>query len=170
MLVVAGICVVLIVYFNLRFMGSQQQRFAERVGDGQEHFEQTFPAIFESGSVRPADLTGDEPLILFFWASWSGRAVEAQLDLLRRIQAHDSDVIVISAAVRDNTSFIREIRDEHALPFLFVDGTEHYNEVRLPGLPSLLAFRPDGTLYGSRLGFTGPEDYDFLEPLLRGAP
>ena len=170
MLVVAGICVVLIIYFNLRFMGSQQQRFAERVGDGQEHLEQRYPAIFESGSITPAELSGGQPLILLFWASWSGRADEAQQDLFRRIQTHGSEAVVISAAVKDDAGHIREIKEAHGLPFIFVDGTEHYNEVRLPGLPSLLAFRPDGSLFGSRLGFSGPEDYDFLDALLSTEP
>ncbi|MCC5933867.1 MAG: hypothetical protein LAT75_07300 [Candidatus Cyclonatronum sp.] len=170
MLVVAGICVVLIVFFNLRFMGSQQQRFAERVGDGQAHLEQLYPAFFEAGDIRPADFTGEQPLILLFWSSWSGRSDEAQQDLFRRISAHNPQAVVISAAVKDNAEFVREIAEIHGYPFIFVDGTEHYNDVRLPGLPSLIAFRADGSLFGSRLGFTGAADYDFLDALLKGQP
>jgi hypothetical protein len=166
MLIVAGICLVLILYFNIRHLDSQQQRFAERVGDGSVHLEQAFPAWFSDDEVRVADFTGDGPLILFFWSTWSQRASQAQQHLYELYESAERRPVIVSAAVKDNEEHVREEAERYGYPFLFVNGTEHYNEVRLPGLPSLIAWNPDGTLYGARLGFTGTADYDFLNSLL----
>ncbi len=166
MLVVAGICLVLIIYFNLRFMGSQQERFAQRVGDGSEHYEQYYPNMYGDDEISPENYSEGRPLILIFWSSWSGRSEEALTDLHRRYTEATTETAVITAAVKDNPQHAGEIRDAIQFPFLIVDGTEHYNEIRLPGLPSLIAFNADGSLFGARLGFTGTKDYDFLNELL----
>ncbi len=166
MLGVAGICLVLIIYFNLRSLDNQQQRFVERVGDGSEHYQQAYPAMYQEGEVTPSEYSRGRPLILVFWSSWSGRSEEALKNLTERYQHASVETAVISAAVKDNPENAGVVRDALQLPFLIVDGTEHYNEIRLPGLPSLIAFNADGSLYGARLGFSGVSDYDFLHELL----
>ena len=165
MMIVATICVLMIIYFNISFMGTQQERFLQRVDDGTVHLEHEYPLLFEQGSITPMELTGDGPLLIFFWSSWSGRSADAMQHLHGLIQESELDITVISAAVKDDADYVRDIINVHEYPFIVVDGTEHYNETRLPGLPNIIAYNTDGSLYGAQLGFRQVSDYDFLKSL-----
>lgn len=167
MLIVAAFCVIMIIYFNISFMGSQEERFLQRVGDGTEHLEQEYTLFFDEVSLTPAELTGEGPVLILFWASWSARSLEAQEYLIGLVEQSGLDITVISAAVKDDADYIRETIGTvpEDFPFVIVDGTEHYNDVRLPGLPSIIAWNTDGSLFGAQLGFRQTSDYDFLKTL-----
>ncbi|MCH8567382.1 MAG: hypothetical protein LAT67_03930 [Balneolales bacterium] len=155
----------MITFFNLRFMGSQQQKFVERIGDGSEIYALQFTSYETGQSLSPSDFS-DMPVVLLFWATWSGRSLDA-INYLSRVRAETgTDVMVIAIAVKDNREFIEEFFELENIRFEVVDGTEHYNEIRIPGLPSLLLYEPGGRLHGVKFGFSGTEDYAFVRNYL----
>ncbi|MFW6348436.1 MAG: TlpA family protein disulfide reductase [Cyclonatronaceae bacterium] len=169
MLAVAALCIVLITYFNFRSAGQQQQHFTERVGDGRALYEHTYPQYFKDDGISPQTIAAQDSaaVALLFWGSWSDRSAEA-LRTLQQVAATDSlKLRIFAAAIKDGEDFIREVEQQTPpeVPVFFVEGDEIYNELKLPGLPSLIVFDADGGLHGARYGYSGASDYDFIRRL-----
>lgn len=174
MLGVGVLCVLLITYFNFRSAGQQQENFTQRIGEGRELYEYAYPVYFQDDAISPQRLARQDTaaVAVLFWGSWSGRSVEA-LRELEQIAASFSEtpaprrLHIIAAAIKDGEDFIREIRRETpaGAPVYFAAGDEIYNELRLPGLPSVVVFDASGKLHGARYGYSGPADYAFIRTL-----
>lgn len=166
LLVIAAICVIAIIFFNLRFLGDQTVRFAERVGDGTELFNHEFEEYFTGDTVSPADFE-DVKIITLFWATWSNRSLTAQAKILDLIERADDPPVLLLMAVKDNEMYLADFRQLLSDRIILLNATEFYNEARLPGMPAIVAFNSDGSIYGMKLGYTGPDDYRFLENFLK---
>lgn len=175
MIGVAVLCVLLITYFNFRSAGQQRENFTERVGDGQTLYEYTYPSYFQEEDISPHGLAQQEPagVAILLWASWSDRSVEA-LEELQRLAGQLSEASesqtglhILAAAIKDGEDFIEEIREQTAdgKRVHFVKGDEIYNELRLPGLPAVVVFDAEGTLFGARYGYSSAEDFGFIKRL-----
>src|SRR5690606_11641052 len=83
-------------------------------------------------------------VVLDFWATWSGKSqiTLAELDSLRR--QYPDDVEVVAAAVKDATQEAAEWSRSSGYAFHFVDGTVHYQDLRLVGVPSRILFDREG--------------------------
>lgn len=161
LLIVAALCVVAIIYFNLRFMGNQPERLAERMGDGTELLETEFDIFFSDETLIPLHLA-DQPIVALFWASWSARSTRARDALMRKIEQMEEAPVVLILAVKDDESYIQDYFPEPIQSMYILNGTEYYQDQRIPGLPSLVVFRPGGIIWGMRFGFTSDADYDFI--------
>lgn len=161
----AAFCVLAIVYFNVRFMDNQQIRFAETIGDGTEIMETGFSEFFGDESVFPEQFAG-RPVIILFFASWSSRSLEARHEVIDVAAASEAEPVIILAAVKDDSAYLQEYKTDLSDGVRLVNATEFYNNARIPGLPALVAFYPDGELAGMHLGFKSSESYRFLKHIL----
>lgn len=165
LLVIAAICVLAIIFFNFRFLGDQTVRFAERVGDGSELFNHEFEEYFTGEIIRPADFE-NEKIIALFWATWSNRSLTAQAKIIDLLENTDNSVVLLLMAVKDNEMYLNDFRHLLTDHIILLNATEFYNDARLPGMPAVVAYSPDGSIYGMKLGYTGADDYHFLENFL----
>lgn len=164
LLTVAAICVVAIIYFNVRFMGNQPERLAERIGDGSLLLETEYDVFFSNETLIPLDLA-DQPIVALFWASWSSRSTLAKEALLQQIEEMEQKPIILIMAVKDDIQYVQEFFPEPQQGMYILNATSYYHDQRIPGLPSLVVFRPGGTVWGMRFGFTTLADYDFIKQL-----
>lgn len=161
LLIVAALCVAAIIYFNLRFMENQPERLAERLGDGLELLETEFDVYFSNQTLIPLEFMS-KPIVALFWASWSNRSTQARDALMRKIEQMEETPVVLILAVKDDESYINDYFPEPVPSMYILNGTEFYQNQRIPGLPSLVVFRAGGIIWGMRFGFTSDADYDFI--------
>ncbi len=192
MIMVAAITAIIIIFSTLRHAQVNKQDFESEVYalDIQElRFERILGTRTDSlqcGLVQQDELVTQtihaetclgKPIILLFWATWSGMSQEMNQRVLKQLypdtanaiqpansslsqnsslsktsSTQNSDITVIAAAVRDDASSV--IRYSHAIsaPFIYVDGTELFHQLKATGVPAQIFISREGTVTDLQIG------------------
>jgi len=192
MIMVAAITAIIIIFSNLRHAQVNKQDFESEVYalDIQElRFERVLGTRTDSlqcGLALQEELATQtihaetclgKPIILLFWATWSGMSQEMNQRVLEQLYSdtanaiqpanssisqnsslsqtsstQNSDIIVIAAAVRDDASSV--IRYSHSIsaPFIYVDGTELFHQLKATGVPAQIFISREGTVTDLQIG------------------
>ena len=156
--------IILIGYFTVTYFFSQHREFEEQVGDGQEFRERVFEAAEDGSSVSLQDFSG-RPVVLDFWATWSSRSQQPH-EIFHELQQQYPDLVIISALVKDDLDDLNNYKQDHGYDFVFVNGTETYQDFLVPGVPTYLFFNRDGEVYDVVVGFRGSDDFHNLKAYL----
>ncbi len=157
--VAGAIAIVLIGFFTVNYFFGQQSDFKEKVADGNEFREIVFETIEnDRDSVSVAEFAG-QPVIVDFWATWSSRSQHPH-EQFADLQSEYPDLVIISALVKDDPAEIIPYREEYGLDFIFVEGTDVYQEYLVPGIPAYLFFDSNGEIVDVVVGFRGIDDFD----------
>ena len=133
---------VLILFFSVRYANHQRETMRDMVLTDSLIQKRWFVNMEASDSLQLQSFTGKR-LVLTFWASWSPRSMELVDSLIER-RAHLGDSLVIVAAnVKDNGDQARQFMKTLSDQVVFVDGTLHYLDLRIIGVPSAIAFNAD---------------------------
>ncbi|MFN2372567.1 MAG: TlpA family protein disulfide reductase [Cyclonatronaceae bacterium] len=163
LLIVAFLCVIAIIYFNFYYQQRQLVRIDERIGDGSVLVETQFRELGGEGEVNLSGLDGEKKMIIF-WAPWSDRAVELATLLQEELQ--DLPVSVISAVVRDTPESVRNLGLLTRNNVWQADGTQVYNDLRIPGIPAIFVFDSDNRMIHYKIGYRESRDYEELISVL----
>jgi thiol-disulfide isomerase/thioredoxin len=101
------------------------------------------------------------PVVLHFWSTWSGKSL-AVSSFLEEYQRNNPELEVVAAAVRDSHELILEHVSDRQNRFLYVDGTDFFQTLLVPGVPSQILVNRNGTLYDIHVG----DDIDGIKELL----
>ena len=112
-------------------------------------------------SLRGIDFKG-KFVIIDYWSTWSDPSIESHTELWSLIHDYSDMFIVIAAGVRDANETIIEYATEKPYPFYYVQGTDAFQKLKVPGVPSQAIYMPSGSLLQLRVGYKGPQDYDVL--------
>lgn len=148
-----GICAVItllvILFSTFRYVENQEEMF--EVSLHQTEIENRKLAyINQSDSLRIGDFQGD-PVVIHFWATWSGKAKNMH-SALSAIAAKHPDLKVVAASVKDGKELIKEYISETEYPFIYVDGTDLFHDLQVPGVPSQIILKRDGTVSDMQVG------------------
>jgi len=147
--VIAVISVLAIFYSTIRYSQNQVRNFEENLGE--IHLDTlTFKSFSSPDSLRLSDLT-NEPVIIHFWSTWSSKSKDVN-DFLNRYIAKNNNLTVIAAVVRDDDEMVRNYINNQSLPFHFVEGTDFYQKLLVPGMPAQILISKGSELYGSHIG------------------
>ena len=119
------------------------------------------PVPIPGDSLRGIDFKG-KFVIIDYWSTWSDPSIESHTELWSLIQDYSDMFIVIAAGVRDANETIIEYATEKPYPFYYVQGTDAFQKLKVPGVPSQAIYMPSGSLLQLRVGYKGPQDYDVL--------
>ncbi|MEX2457278.1 MAG: TlpA disulfide reductase family protein, partial [Balneolaceae bacterium] len=138
-----------IVFGTIMYVSNQQETFQENLDETNlsEHF---FMEYASDDSLSISQFSG-EPVVIHFWSTWSGKSMEIN-EVLNEFKSENEDLIVIAAAARDGEELILEYMNEHSLPFHFVNGTDIYLDLLVPGLPSQILINRDGEVVNTQVG------------------
>ncbi len=150
-----GICAVLtiiiIFYSTVRYSKNQVRNFERTIAEYNFH-DESFRSFSESDSLQlKRYLDEPRPLIIHFFSTWSGRSLEIN-SFLEEFTSEHPELRVIAATVRDSDEHIESYIMEHNFNFHFVEGTEFYQSMKVPGMPTQIMFNSDGTLFSSHVG------------------
>lgn len=148
-----GICAVItllvIAFSTFQYADNQSEMFKESL-DQTDIENRKLAYINESDSLRIGDLQGD-PVVIHFWATWSGKAKNMH-SALSGIAVKHPDLKVVAASVKDGTELIKEYIAETNYPFIYVDGTDLFHDLQVPGVPSQIILKRDGTVSDMQVG------------------
>ncbi len=132
----------LIIIFSFRYAENQRVTMTDFVAADSLIHQRWFQNLDGTDSLQIASFRGRE-VILVYWASWSGKSLEV-LDNLDSLKSQRGDsLVILAAAVKDNGSEARDYIGRTNHDFVYVDGTIHYLDLRLPGVPSAIRFNRD---------------------------
>lgn len=166
--IVAVFAMIAITYFTFSYAGSQRTEFKSTLGSGAELYNEWFVKIDGSDSLRAVDFK-ENIVIIDFWATWSQPSLESREALMDILDAYPDSLrpIVIAAAVRDADETISEFTSTPSMGYIYVRGTEIFQQMKVPGVPTQVIFAPGGKLIESRVGFKGNHEYAVLDSLLK---
>ena len=132
----------LIIIFSFRYAKSQRDTVTDFVAADSLIAQRWFQNLDRTDSLQLSSFEGKE-VLLVFWASWSEKSLETlqTIDTYRTSKA--DSIVVVAASVKDNGEEARAYIESSNHPFVFVDGTIHYLDLRLPGVPSAIRFNAE---------------------------
>lgn len=166
--IVAVFAMIAIIYFTISYAGNQRVEFEMSLGSGAELYNEWFVRIDGSDSLRAVDFK-ENIVIIDFWATWSEPSLESRNALMDVINAYPDSLrpVVIAAAVRDADETILQYLSISDHGFINVRGTELFQKMKVPGVPTQVIFAPGGRLIESRVGYKGTGEYATLDSLLQ---
>ncbi len=147
--VCAVITLVAIVFGTMSYHSNQEKILRDNIAE--TDLEQiVFQYIIENDSLSLPELKGG-PVLIDFWATWSGKAQNTHR-FLGDLQQHHPDLIILAAAVRDDEQLVRDYIDSHNFNFTYVIGTEIYHKLQVPGVPSQILIDREGRFFDFQIG------------------
>lgn len=164
-LAVAVLAFLAIIYFTLKYRTNQTQTFFDQLKKEEQLSQRWISYIHEPDSVQIASFQG-KVTVIYFWATWASRSEAAQAALHQLKQKQPDKLTVVAAAVKDNIDFVNAFLMNYRPDFVFVNGTQLYQDWKVPGVPSFVVLDKNGDIQQAIIGFRGPEDFIQLESLL----
>jgi thiol-disulfide isomerase/thioredoxin len=149
----AVITMIFIVFSSFNFKQQQENRFARFTTEYDSLLIVNHPQLTVSDSVSLGDYN-DKPLLVVFWASWSDKSANMMSELAE-LSRNYNQLNIVAALVKDATdSAMSEIPN---YPFIYIDGTVLFNELRVPGIPSYFILDENGNLINTNVGYSSGE-------------
>lgn len=136
------LAIALIIVFSFRYAENQRNTVMDFVAADSLIHQRWFQNLNATDSLQLSSYRGRD-VILVFWASWSGKSLDVlkTLDSLKLVKG--DSLVIIAAAVKDNGAQARSYIANTTYNFEYVDGTVHYLDLRLPGVPAAIRFNRD---------------------------
>lgn len=132
----------LIAIFSFRYAQNQRTTVTDFVAADSLIDRRWFQNLDGTDSLQLSSYKGRE-VLLVFWASWSERSLDVLEQLDASVAASSDSMVIVAAAVKDNGDEARNYIQAANHPFTFVEGTVHYLDLRIPGVPSAIRFNRD---------------------------
>jgi hypothetical protein len=155
----ALLTLIVIVYGTINYSNKQAGEFRENL-EAVQLDTLSFSRFGSDEILTLAELEG-EPVIIQFWSTWSGKSIGVNRFLDEYIDVHPS-LRVIGAIVRDGDEQVSRYLAENNHDFMIVNGTEFFQELLVPGVPSQILVSRSGNLFDSQVG----DDIDALRSKL----
>lgn len=149
--VCAALTVLIIFYSTVRYSQNQISDFEDTVAEYDFHHV-SFKSFSQPDSLHFTQLIRDNrPLIIHFWSTWSEKSIEV-IHFLEEYAEENPELKVIAAAVRDSEEYIQSYISENDHDLHFVEGTDFYHSMMVPGMPTQIMFSADGSFFSSHVG------------------
>jgi len=165
-LVAAIAAAALIAYFTIFNKMSREKDFRRTVQQADSLRYRPLPVVFNPDTVHLVDFEGNY-VVLTFWASWAPNINEEHKYLAGLKETYGDRLEVVAAAVEDTKEDLRSYMRGYDYPFTFVEGNKLFQDLHVPGLPSQIVFRPDGSILFMNVGFPESTVYLPLEHALK---
>lgn len=147
--ILAAISALAIFYSTIRYSQNQVHNFENKLSEV-DLDTLTFKSYSTPDSLRFSELS-DDPTIIHFWSTWSSKSKDVN-EFLNRYKEKNQKLTVIAAVVRDDEEMVLNYITQQSMPFYFVEGTEFYQELLVPGMPAQILVGTDKQLAGTHIG------------------
>ena len=148
-----AVCAILallaIVYSTIRYSQKQVTDFRNNIAEV-ELDTLAFRSYTNPDSLYLKNLY-EYPLVLQFWSTWSGKSQQVN-EFLHEFSSEQPGFIVVAAAVRDGEEQVLEYMNQVNYDFYFVEGTEFYQTIYIPGIPAQILIKKNGELFATHIG------------------
>jgi thiol-disulfide isomerase/thioredoxin len=165
--IVGGVAIIAIVFFNVRYATNQRAEFIEAIGDGKKLYDTWLVNVSGTDSVKASNFHG-QFVIIDFWATWSGPSIQSHIRLWETIERSEAEVTVLAATIKDGGEDALLYARQHPYDFIYLNGTDVFQSLFVPGVPTQIAYNPKGELIYVRVGYNRPSDYNALMDAFKG--
>lgn len=164
MLVTAVITMIVIVISSFRHNQKLHDLFQESLAESDSLLIEPLTIIGENDSLKLNNFQGN-PTILVFWASWSDKSIEMLKEIEQFQNEYQDTLSVVAALVKDAKESLSE---KKKFPkFIYADGIELFNDLKVPGYPSYILFDEKGKVIHTQVGYKTGVAYDSLKSYLK---
>lgn len=129
----------LILFFSIRYADRQRQTMRDTILADSLLAKRWFITMDANDSLQLQSFAGKR-VLLAFWATWSPRSMALLDSLVQRRATIGDSIVIVAANVKDNGAQARTFMRTFSDQIVFVDGTLHYLDLRIVGVPSAIAF------------------------------
>lgn len=148
-----GICalitVIVITYSTIRYSQQQITDFENNVSAIQPDT-LSFRSFSAQDSLHFNEIE-ERPVIIHFWSTWSDKSIEVG-EFLNSFSDRHEELVVIAAVVRDGDEKVREYINQHQHSFHFVEGTDFFHSLLVPGIPSQIFINSEKEIFDTHVG------------------
>ena len=138
------------------------QEYAQRMQNQIEHT--YFHKIFDQDSVRVPDFKGKVTAVLL---GNLDRRIQRYVERCQGdLPQHPEKLVVIAASIRRIKPSVKDYMGDRKPELVYVDGTKAYSDFDVPGVPTMIVFKSDGSFPVSKIGYRRKSDLDRLRKLL----
>ncbi len=160
--VVAIATALLIVFFTVSGQQGREQSFEKRMSEQDSLKFEYMPTLSGEDSLGVQSFP-ESFVIVDFWATWtSSFSQQAHLQLSQLKKQYPARLEVIAAVVEDKEENVKKYISRYDYPFDYVKGTDVFNRLGMPGVPTQLVYAPGGRLHSI---FTGSADSTRMDSL-----
>lgn len=163
----AVVTVAVILYSTIRYHQKQAHAFRDNL-ETYNLKELHLPYVNRADSVRLTVFQGN-PLVINFWSTWSNKSRNVHTALMEASNRYP-ELKILAASVRDDEQHILEYVTRHNYPFTYVEGTDFYFDLQVPGVPSLILINRSGDYFDFQVGDDPDELNMKIEALLKNEP
>lgn len=162
-----GICalitVIVIIYSSISRSQQQFTDFENSISEVQADTI-SFRSFSDTDSLHISDLP-NQPLVIHFWGTWSDKSVEVG-NFLKSYIDNQNDLIVIAVSVKDADESVKAFLNENPADFHFVKGTDLYESIKVPGMPTQIFLSSNKQIFDTHVGNDTTEIKNRLDQLL----
>lgn len=149
LLITALLTGIVIFVSSLNYAANQRETFREEIGETDLSEWKLYH--YSSGDSISISRFNGSPVIIHFWSTWSDLSLELNRVMSQLKSEHD-DLVIVAAAARDAENLVEEHIQTSDYDFVYVEGTQLYQELMVPGLPSQLFINRDGNIVDQNVG------------------
>jgi len=162
--VCAVITAIVIVYSTIRYFDRQVSDFEQNASEIRTDT-LSFRSFSGQDSLR-LNQVPPSPTIIHFWSTCSDKSLLVG-KFLKSYKKEETELNIIAAAVRDGDKKILEFIEKQQADFHFVEGTDLYQTLLAPGLPTQLFLDSSRTIVDTHVGDDTTEIRHKLERLFK---
>lgn len=149
MVICAILTLLVIVYGTVNYSNNQILEFENQIEEVRLD-----TLVFESypdGEILSMQSQLGRPVLIHFWSTWSGKSIGMN-EQLHHYQSQNSSLQVIAAVVKDGDEQVLNYIHENSFEFKYVNGTDFFQNLQVPGVPSQILIDENGTLFYVQVG------------------
>jgi thiol-disulfide isomerase/thioredoxin len=145
----ALLTLIVIVYGTINYSNKQAGEFRDNL-EAVRIDTLSFDRFSSDEILNMAELEGD-PVVIQFWSTWSGKSIAVNR-FLDEYTLENPSLKVVAAIVRDDEQKINEYLSAQSHNFIVVEGTDFFQQILVPGVPSQILISRSGDLFDSQVG------------------
>jgi|GEM_PF-869500 len=153
-IIVAIVSILLIAISTIYLHVSAKDDFYKKAEKEQDQIAHSYlKDVFKDDSVRVVDFRS-RYVVLDFWSSYADPSLYLFKDLEKLQNNYPGKLTVIAASVRESRPSVNKYFKKNGhFPFRFVLGNDLYFQLKVPGLPTFMVYKPNGKLLYSHAGY-----------------
>lgn len=166
---ILGIVSVLILAISTIYLhNNAKDNFYKRVKKDQNHVKQVYmKCVFKDDSMRVVDYR-NKFVVLDFWGTYASPSKSLFENLSKFQHEYPDKLTVLAACVRNARPTIAKfLKKNGPYPFHFVYGDKLFFHLKVPGVPTIVVYKPDGKLLYVHAGYRNSSALKILKQNLR---
>lgn len=149
MVICAILTLLVIVYGTVNYSNNQILEFENQIEE--VRFDTLSFESYSDGEILSIQSQIGRPVLIHFWSTWSGKSIGMN-EQLHHYQMQNPSLQVIAAVVKDGEEQVMNYIRENSFEFIYVNGTDFFQNLQVPGVPSQILIDENGTLFSVQVG------------------